>query len=139
MGSVTDALDGLVARVRGEISQLGEFLDPLADKLLLLSAYLGILFASGFPMLPPRWIIVTIVFRDILILGGLGVLYVSGAGVHVRPNLLGKLTTAFQMATMVSILLILPISPWLWHITAGLTILSGLSYLVREMRRLRPS
>ena len=134
---MTDAIDGLLARLRKETTQLGRFLDPLADKLLLLSGYLGILFAKGFPLLPPLWIIVAIVFRDLVILGGLVVLYVSTGHVIVRPNLLGKFTTGFQMATLLSIFLLLPVSPWLWNITVVLTIASGLTYVVREMRRIR--
>jgi CDP-diacylglycerol--glycerol-3-phosphate 3-phosphatidyltransferase len=135
--SLTDAIDGLVARLRKEISQLGKFLDPLADKLLLISAYLGILFAKDFPLAPPLWVVVAIVFRDLVILGGLSVLYIAGASVEVRPNFLGKLTTALQMAAIISILLLLPLSPFLWYVTAVLTIVSGFIYVAREMHRLR--
>lgn len=138
LASVTDAIDGVVARLRKETTQLGRFLDPLADKLLLLSGYLGILFAQSFPLLPPRWIIVTIVFRDLVIIAGLVVLYASTGQIEVRPNFLGKMTTGVQMITMLSILLLLPFSPWLWYTTAALTMTSGLVYIIREMRRTRP-
>ena len=134
-GSLTDAVDGLVARIRRETSHLGRFLDPLATKLLLLSGYLGILFAKSFPLVPPLWVIVAIVFRDIVILSGLIVLYLSTGDAEVRPNFLGKATTAFQMATLISIFLLLPISPWLWNFTVGLTVVSGIGYVVREMRK----
>lgn len=136
-GSFTDAIDGLVARIRKETSPLGRFLDPLADKLLLLSGYLGILFAKEFPLVPPLWVIVTVVFRDLVIVGGWIILFFSGDHIEVRPNFLGKATTSFQMTTLLAILLLLPISPWLWNITAVLTIFSGLNYVVREMRRVR--
>jgi len=135
--SLTDAIDGLVARLTKEISRLGRFLDPLADKLLLLSGYLGLLFAQDFPLVPPLWVIVAIVFRDVVIIGGLAVLYISGMPVEVEPNFLGKLTTAFQMATLVSILLLFPPSAILWNITSLLTITSGFVYVVREMWRFR--
>ncbi len=135
--SLTDALDGLVARLGKKISRLGRFLDPLADKLLLLSGYLGILFAKDFPLLPPLWVVVAIVFRDVIIVGGMVVLFLSGAPIDANPNFLGKLTTGFQMATILSILLLLPLSPFLWYFTAVLTILSGLTYIAREMKRLR--
>ena len=136
-GALTDSIDGLVARIRKETTQLGRFLDPLADKLLLLSGYLGLLFAKEFPLVPPLWVIVTIVFRDLIIVGGLVMLFVSGRQIEVRPNLLGKATTALQMVTLLSILLLFPVSPWFWNITAILTILSGLTYIVREMKQLR--
>ena len=135
IGSVTDAVDGLVARIGGKTTELGRFLDPLADKLLLLSGYLGIFMAKSFPLLPPVWILVTIVFRDLVIVCGLIIFYMSGRKIVVRPNFLGKLTTAVQMATLISILLLLPFSPFLWHLTALLTILSGLSYALQEMRQ----
>jgi cardiolipin synthase len=136
-GTLTDAVDGLVARLQNQTSQLGRFLDPLADKLLLLSAYLGIVFAKEFPVIPPLWVVVTIVFRDLVILGGLVVLFVSSGEVEVNPNFLGKATTAVQMVTMLSILLLLPTSVILWNVTAGLTVASGVVYVVREMRRRR--
>lgn len=135
VASLTDAIDGLLARIRRETSELGRFLDPLADKLLLLSGFLGILVAKNFPMVPPRWVVVTIVFRDLVILGGLIVLFMSSQRTEVSPNFLGKMTTAFQMATVLAVLLVLPISPLLWNITAALTIVSGLSYILREMRK----
>jgi cardiolipin synthase len=136
-GTLTDAVDGLVARLNRQTTRLGQFLDPLADKTLLLGAYLGIVFAREFPLVPPVWVVVTIVFRDLVILGGLVTLYVSSGNVEVNPNLLGKSTTALQMITMLSILLVLPISPYLWNVTAALTVISGMVYVVRELRKNR--
>lgn len=134
-GSLTDAVDGLVARLGKKTTVLGQFLDPLADKLLLLSGYLGVFFAKSFPLLPPAWIIVTIVFRDLVITGGIVVLYLSGRKVPIQPNFLGKATTAVQMATLVSILLLLPVSRFLWNLTALLTVVSGLAYVTQELQR----
>lgn len=134
-GSVTDAIDGLVARLQKQTTQLGRFLDPLADKLLLVSGYLGILLAKDFPLAPPLWVIVIIVFRDLIIVGGLVVFYISGGEIEVRPNFLGKATTALQMVTLLSTLLLWPFSPLLWNTTALLTVVSGLTYIAREMRR----
>lgn len=135
VASVTDALDGLLARLRNQTTEMGRFLDPLADKLLIISGFVGVCFAKGFPMVPPLWVVVTIVFRDFVIIGGMVVFFVSNSKVEVAPNFLGKTTTAFQMATMLSILLLLPISPILWNATACLTILSGAVYVARAMRR----
>lgn len=137
IASLTDAIDGLVARLTKGISQLGRFLDPLADKLLLLSGYVGLLFARDFPLVPPLWVTVAIVFRDVVIVTGLAVFYMSGIPVVVNPNMLGKMTTAFQMASLVSILLLLPVSPLLWYATSALTVSSGFVYVIREMRRFR--
>ncbi len=134
-GTLTDAIDGLVARLQKQTTQLGKFLDPLADKLLLVTAFIGVLVAKDFPLVPPLWVVVTVVFRDVVIIGGLVVLYVSSGGVEVSPNYLGKATTAFQMATILSILLLLPVSRFLWNITAALTVVSGVVYVAREMKR----
>lgn len=135
--SITDAVDGLVARLRKEITQLGKFLDPLADKLLLLSGYVGILFAKDFPMTPPLWVVVIIAFRDLVIVGGLVVFAISAGPLEVNPNFLGKLTTAFQMVTLGSTLLLWTASPIFWYSTAALTIASGFVYVAREMKRLK--
>ena len=132
--SFTDALDGYLARIRKQVTHLGRFLDPLADKLLITSGYVGIFLAKDYPLVPPHWVVVAIVFRDLMIVGGLIVFYVSSVDVEVAPNFLGKLTTACQMATMISLLLLLPASEVLWNITALLTVASGLSYVTREMK-----
>lgn len=133
--SLTDALDGLLARIKRQITHLGKFLDPLADKLLVTSGYLGVTLAVDFPLKPPIWVVVTILFRDLIIVGGLILFYVSNGKAEANPNLVGKITTAFQMATMLSILLLLPASKFLWLATAGLTIISGFIYAVRGLKK----
>ncbi|MDD5217332.1 MAG: CDP-diacylglycerol--glycerol-3-phosphate 3-phosphatidyltransferase [Candidatus Omnitrophica bacterium] len=134
--SLTDAVDGLAARVMQKYSELGRFLDPLADKLLLLSGFLGLLFVQGFPYTPPLWVTVTIVFRDMVIVIGIVVIFFVSGKLQIQPNFLGKVTTAFQMGTLVAILLFWPIAIPLWYVTVALTIVSCLSYVVREMKLL---
>ncbi len=133
----TDALDGFLARVTKSKTALGTFLDPLADKLILLSGYLGLLFVEFLPFKPPLWVTVTIVFRDLVIVVGMLVIFITNGSVRVIPNFLGKCTTAFQMATLLSILLGFRISIVLCYITAALTIISCLSYVAREMKLLK--
>lgn len=132
----TDAIDGFIARFFRLKSDLGRFLDPLADKLLLLSAFLGLLLVPAFPYRPPLWVTVTIVFRDLVIVVGLIVVYLNFGVLRIQPNLLGKMTTAIQMLTFIAILLKWPASIPLWYVTAGLTILSLLVYVIREFRRI---
>lgn len=138
-GSLTDALDGFLARVTRKRTRLGRFLDPLADKLLLLSGFLGLLFVTDLPYRPPLWVTVTIVFRDMVIILGLIVIFLMTKTVRIEPNLLGKSTTLFQMLTLLSILLMWPLSIFFWYATALLTILSCLAYIVRELKRLQNS
>ncbi len=136
LASVTDALDGFIARHWNQKSSLGSLLDPLADKLLIMAGFLTIFFSAEFPMKPPVWVIIAVVSRDITIVAGLLVLFLSTGEVKIRPNLLGKTTTVFQMATLCSILLLLSFSPILWYITAALTIVSGVFYVIREGKKI---
>lgn len=137
VASLTDALDGWLARVTKTRTKLGKFLDPLADKLLLLSGFIGLLFVPAFLYRPPLWVTVTIVFRDIVIITGLVILFLMTGNVRVQPNLLGKITTVFQMGTLIAILLEHPVSVPLWIATALLTIASGLTYVFRDLKLLK--
>lgn len=137
VASLTDALDGYLARKMEIRSKLGRFLDPVADKLLLVSAFLALLYVTALPYRPPLWITVLVVFRDMLILGGLIVIYLVWDEIDVSPNILGKMTTFFQMSTIISILLRFEVSYILWNVMAVITILSCAVYMVREIRRLK--
>ena len=135
IASLTDALDGFIVRKWNQRSNIGTFLDPVADKLLLISTYLSIQF-SKLPLKPPEWVVVAIVFREIIILGGLTVISLTSHKVTVRPNLLGKATTFFQMISVVFILLQLPVARPLWLIAVLLTVISCFVYMSREMTQL---
>lgn len=126
---VSDALDGLIARKFSSQTKLGTFLDPFADKLLLLSGFLGIAFSTSFTSKPHLWIVVVIVFRDLFIICGLIIIYLTVNRIEIRPNLLGKATTFFQMLTILSILIDWPQTQWIWFVTVGFTILSWLFYI----------
>lgn len=137
IAALTDAFDGLAARLTNQRTELGTFLDPLADKLLLLSGYLGILFVSNLPHHPPLWITVIIVFRDMVILIGIIVVFLVTRKVKsVEPHWLGKVTTFFQMAGIAAILLKQDAVIWLWNIIAVLTLLSGGIYIRRGIQAL---
>ncbi len=111
-------------------------LDPLADKLLLISAFLSISFQSSFILRPPVWVVIIITSRDFLIIMGLLILFFTTGKIRVQPNFLGKITTFFQMLTVIGLLTQYSHSAYLWYFTAMLTILSGTVYIVREGRRL---
>lgn len=136
VAALTDCLDGFIARVTHKQTELGQFLDPLADKLLLLSGYLGILFVNYLPYKPPVWVTVTIVFRDLMIILGMIVVYLHTGKIKIQPNFLGKITTVAQMITLFSVLLFWPYSFIAWNIAAFLTILSLLSYFRRDIMKL---
>jgi len=136
VASLTDALDGFIARRWNQITRLGTIIDPLADKLLLISGLVAVCVSDSFQMQPPFWIMVVIVSRELVIIFALIIVTVLGVKISFEPNLLGKATTVSQMATLASLLLKLPISPLLWYITAALTITSGIVYVIRGGIRL---
>jgi len=133
---LSDALDGAIARHLKERTKLGTFLDPLADKLLLVSGFLAITFSNAFIIKPPTWIIILIVFRDLFIIGGLGIILLTTNKMPVAPNVLGKVTTFFQMLTIITVLISLNHAKFVWYAAAGLTIISTGSYLFRGIRLL---
>lgn len=140
LASLTDLLDGYIARTRGRQTRLGAFLDPVADKLLLTSAFVTLTYLRVIPF----WITAVVVSRDLILSVGVLVIHVAGGTVHPSPTWLGKMSTAFQMATVLTSMLFFyfklsPLVPKLvaW-ITAFLTIASGLQYIVQGLRRLDP-
>ena len=132
----TDALDGLIARSFRKQTELGTFLDPFADKLLLLSGFFGILFSNALVLKPPLWIVIVIVFRDLFIICGLAIIFLTTSQIKVRPNLIGKLTTFFQMLTILTVLLQWEHTDFIWLLTAAFTVLSAISYLIHGIKLL---
>ncbi len=106
IAAICDGLDGFIARRFNQRSELGVILDPLADKLLLVSAIILLSFDRQ-PYLPniPLWVTGTILGRDILLVLGLGVLQMIVGKVVVHPRVLGKVGTVLQMVMVLWILL----------------------------------
>ncbi|MFA5974675.1 MAG: CDP-alcohol phosphatidyltransferase family protein [Elusimicrobiota bacterium] len=101
---LSDALDGTLARLRGERTPLGSFLDPMADKLLLVSTYIVFTITGALPI----WIFIVVLSRDMLIVLGWTVVYILTGNSKIQPRPLGKITTAFQMFVSVAILFAFP-------------------------------
>ena len=135
---VTDAVDGYLARAEHQATRLGAILDPAADKLLLVTAFLSLALIATLPPAYrlPAWVPIVVLSRDLLIVcGWLLVVLVTG-DIEAHPSRLGKWTTFSQMLTIVMILLGLPFArPALW-ISMALTVLSGIGYLRRGNRLL---
>lgn len=135
VAGITDLLDGLLARVLKQKTTLGQYLDPIADKLLLSTMYLMLSIAHVI-----RWPFTIMVFsRDIIILIVCTLLYATGTMRVFRPSLLGKTNTAVQILS-VPLALIYQINgaDWArlgkrWSIwaTVALTTFSGVHYLLR--------
>lgn len=101
IAGVSDGLDGFIAKRFHLTSRLGSILDPLADKILLVSAYVMLTLLEHVPF----WLMLTVAFRDLFIIGGY-LVYTSMVGpVQMRPSLLSKFNTLMQIALVIVILL----------------------------------
>jgi len=139
--AVSDVIDGYLARRKKQITKLGAFLDPLADKLLMTCACL--LLASqrghveGF-LLPPT-VVVLIIGKDLFLLIGFTIVYFITSRIHIVPVFIGKLATTLQLSMVAGILIapevsgVLPGWIWflrfLWWSAAGTAILTTLIYI----------
>jgi len=105
IAAICDGVDGYVARRYNQRSELGAILDPLADKLLLVSGI--VLLSFHWPYLDhiPLWLTCTIMGRDVLILAGVVVIQITIGKLRVRPRIFGKIATVLQMVCVLWILL----------------------------------
>lgn len=126
----SDAIDGYIARKSKLKSQAGVILDPLADKALLVSAFISLYLFKELPF----WLILIVVTRDLLIIFGAVLIYMIKQKLNVAPTKWGKITTTFQMSAIIAVLLKLHISFVFWWLAAVFTIISGVDYLMRGFK-----
>lgn len=128
---LSDGLDGYIARRMGQDTKLGALLDPIADKLLILSSFISISLGKGISstLSMPLYVPLIIISRDVLILIGCVVIYLIKGRIDIKPTRLGKTTTFFQMITVLSLLSRFAYSSLLWNTAVIFTVLSGLDYL----------
>jgi CDP-diacylglycerol--glycerol-3-phosphate 3-phosphatidyltransferase len=139
LAAICDGVDGYIARRYNQRSELGAILDPLADKLLLISGIVLLSFDHR-PYLQtiPLWLTGTIIGRDILLLIGLIVIQMMVGKVKVKPRAFGKIATVLQMVVVIWVLLKWH-GKWLsvWTLSAAIcTGISGLLYLWDGTRQL---
>ena len=103
--AVCDGVDGFIARHYNQRSELGAILDPLADKLLLVSGIILFSFNNEHFGSIPLWLTGTIIGRDLLLLAGLIVIQMTIGKITVRPRLIGKVATVLQMICIMWLLL----------------------------------
>lgn len=141
LAGITDGLDGLLARAFNQKTVLGAHLDPVADKLLLTSAFVALAIQG----LIPSWLAVIVISRDVLILLGIAMLALFHVEFEVHPSPISKCTTAVQLAAVFLSLLsvqfpsALPATAPTHWLTAALTTLSGLHYTYVGIRILHAS
>jgi len=136
---VSDAIDGYLAKRFKMTTELGAYLDPLADKALIVSIYLTL----GISDLIPRWLVILVVSRDILIVGGILLSWLMGNPLKIKPLLVSKLNTVAQIAFACVVLGSLgfgipadTLTLVLMVLVAALTLLSIAAYLAEWVRHM---
>jgi cardiolipin synthase len=134
IAGVSDAVDGFIAKRLGMTSDLGAHLDPLADKALIVSIYI----ALGITEAIPRWLVILVVSRDILIVGGVMLARFLGKPMQVKPLLVSKLNTVAQiilaclvLGSLAFSLALEPVEYVVMAVVAALT-LASIGFYVRE-------
>lgn len=139
--SCTDWLDGYLARSRGEVTDFGKFMDPLADKILVAAALIALVELGALP----TWVVLVILAREFIVSGVR--MMAASKGVVIAASMLGKFKTVFQMIAIVLFTIKdshmiggidVALSDWLWDLSwvvmlaaVGLTIASMVDYLVK--------
>jgi cardiolipin synthase len=139
VAGVTDALDGFIARFWKQQSPLGAYLDPMADKLLLTTAYVVLSIPSlNHGTQIPAWVTILVIARDVLIVAVALVLYLAAGVRKFPPSALSKVNTILQVVAVVLVLVsgVFPDLRWIeltadttLYLVAGLTVASGLYYI----------
>lgn len=134
---LSDFFDGVVARIKKEKSDIGQVIDPLADKLFLFTAFISLyVLKESLPLKfkIPLGVILVVISRDLIILVGFGILHFLKREVPIIPSMWGKLTTFFQMFTILSVLMNVPFSPIVWDTAVIFTLISGIDYFSRGVK-----
>ena len=133
LAGISDAVDGFIAKRFRAKSELGAYLDPLADKALLVSVFVTLGYAGAVQ----SWLVILIVFRDLLIIGGALLYATMIRALRMQPLWISKLNTALQIALAAALLAKAGFdfadgfTEILVHVVAATTILSGAAYVVK--------
>lgn len=138
VAGITDALDGFLARILNQKTVLGAYLDPLADKALLISTFVTLSILG----IIPAWLTVIVVSRDFVILLGVSVLFFMSVSFEVRPTFVSKVTTVLQLLTVFLALGLRCLTEdfscqlieMVYWVTALVTVISGLNYVAKGVK-----
>ena len=129
---ITDALDGYIAKRFNARTQLGAILDPLADKALIVSAYVTL----AILLLIPFWLVVVVVFRDVIIIAGYLIMTLFYGSIEMKPLVVSKLNTLTQIIYVLVVLsalagasLLADLIPWLAIVVLLTSVISGAAYV----------
>lgn len=142
--ALTDLLDGIAARVLKQKSKLGALLDPAGDKLLMTAALIALCIPSfNLTNTIPLWLALSIIGRDLLIVGSAVFLYKTKNITSFPPTFLGKTSTFTQMGVLFLVMLLNALKEssallnWLYILTLILTIGSGFQYGISGLRMIK--
>jgi cardiolipin synthase len=141
VAGLTDALDGYVARHANQSTRLGAMLDPVADKLLVGSAYVVLTWSSVVQCTLPAWLTVTLLFRDAMIVVGVVVVNLTVGPREFSPSRLGKFSTALNLATGAAVLAVNATGDcpgalrWLYLATLAVLIAATAQYVYQASER----
>ena len=138
LGVLSDAVDGYIARKSQQKSKAGLVLDPLGDKLLLMGAFICLYLVDEFPLgiRFPLWVALIVISRDVIILLGAVVIYIVRQEINILPTQWGKLTTSFQMLSVIAVLIQWRFSYIFWWLAVFFTVISGIDYIGRGFKTL---
>ena len=135
IAALTDMLDGSIARMANQKTEFGAYLDPLADKLLLMTTFITFSLLDMVPV----WSVIVVVSRDAILLTGTLLARVTNTKINASPSLLGKATTVFQLVYIILVLVLFSyqfdpasLTPLLYAMSI-LTVASGLHYILRSV------
>ncbi|MEC9005765.1 MAG: CDP-alcohol phosphatidyltransferase family protein [Nitrospirota bacterium] len=135
IAALTDMLDGSIARMANQKTEFGAYLDPLADKLLLMTTFITFSLLDMVPV----WSVIVVVSRDAILLTGTLLARVTNTKINASPSVLGKATTVFQLVYIILVLVLFSyqfdpasLTPLLYAMSI-LTVASGLHYILRSV------
>jgi len=139
LAGITDSVDGAIARLTNTRTTLGAYMDPLADKMLILSAFVVLALMGAVP----HWLTVVVISRDVIILiGYLTLFLLTQQLMEIRPSAISKAATFLHLVTLSAVLLSLwraevvgpGVRSALFAVTGGITAISGFHYIYRGLR-----
>jgi cardiolipin synthase len=137
IAALTDTVDGSLARLSGEKTFLGTCLDPVADKLLILSCFFTLAFVQSPLFTIPLWFVLLVLTKELIVIGGALIILLLGGRLNICPTWLGKITTVAQISFIIWLFACyffhwLPIKTY--HSMLGIVILLTLLSLIQYVR-----
>lgn len=131
--ALSDILDGHIARTRHQKTEVGAILDPIADKFLLMSAFICLYVAAhNFPVMNfPLWLVVAVISRDVMLVVGSVLVFMFTGQLKMTVSVWGKGATFFQGLCVMGLLLQLSWTSFIWYIAFVFTVISGVDYFLK--------